>query len=185
MVDKNYKETDTHIYFWNSYLSNFASCNNLLSFSPNFMIESYRGNHFKLANYVTRGWFYTSEQAYMVFKALYFEDFESVDLMMATDLPREAKNLGRQVKGYDEKLWEEVRFFYMEKACHLKFSLNEDLKEALVSTGDKTLVEASPYDLVWGVGLGENDPLILDEANWKGLNLLGLVLMNVRGRLRK
>jgi ribA/ribD-fused uncharacterized protein len=66
-----------------------------------------------------------------------------------------------------------------------KYSSNDHLKTVLLETGDKIIVEASPYDRIWGVGLGENDPKILDQSKWRGQNKLGQVLMKVREKLRK
>jgi len=128
--------------------------------------------------------FETSEHAFMARKALEFGDLESYEDIKNTLQPQSAKAIGRQVKGYDDDKWAEVRYKHMYDACMGKFDGTE-LQEDLMNTGNRILVEASPYDKVWGVGLGENDPKIEDEANWKGLNLLGKVLMDVRQELRE
>ena len=100
-------------------------------------------------------------------------------------LPKDAKALGRQVKNFDDYNWNQVKYMFMLMACHFKFSQNPELKQELLNTKNKILVEASKTDLVWGVGLAASDPLILDSKNWKGENLLGEVLMDVRNILRE
>ena len=79
-------------------------------------------------------------------------------------------------------MWECVRYGFMVYANYLKYSQNPDLAQKLLSTKDKVLVEASPSDLVWGIGLGENQDISIldDEKNWRGRNLLGESLMRVR-----
>lgn len=155
--------TDTHIYFWGSIYSNFQACT------------------FTIGNNV----FNCSEQAFMYFKATHFNDDAIAEEIMATAEPKDQKALGKLVRGFSNEEWEKVRYQYMLTAVLAKFSQNENLKQFLVATGNKVFVEASPYDKVWGVGLREDDPLILDESNWQGLNLLGQVLMDVRAQLRQ
>jgi len=155
--------TDTHVYFWGDpTLSNWGP-------AP-FMYEGHN--------------FANSEQAFMWEKALCFEDYETANLILKSDNPRTAKELGRQVKNYDEKIWETKRFEAMFNVCMAKFSQNPDRLETLLSTGDRTLVEASPYDMIWGVGIHWTDDNILDEKNWRGQNLLGKALMEVRNYLK-
>ena len=113
-----------------------------------------------------------------------FKDEDTKKLIENTPNPKEVKKLGRLVKNYNDLIWDKVRLSNMVYVNYLKFSQNEDLKKELLDTGDKIMVEASPYDRIWGVGLDENNPLILDKANWNGLNLLGDALMEVRNKLR-
>jgi ribA/ribD-fused uncharacterized protein len=87
-------------------------------------------------------------------------------------------------KNYDDLIWSIHRLSKMTIVNILKFEQNEGFRKELLDTGDKILVEASPYDTIWGVGLSEDDPLILDEKNWKGTNLLGVSLMEVRRMIR-
>jgi hypothetical protein len=129
--------------------------------------------------------FDSSEQYFMFLKAKHFLDHITADLILAEKDPKAAKELGRQVKGYVEEVWAKVREGAMTHACYLKFSQNPEWGKILLGTGDRTIVEASPIDTIWGVGLAEKDPLILDEKNWKGLNLLGKSLVKVREMLRK
>lgn len=158
--------TDTHIYFFTSWLSNWT---------PNNLDITYNGLKFT-----------NSEQLYMWHKAQYFRDFETGNKIVAEGFnPKVAKELGRSVRKYDDKRWDLVREYYMYLSCKSKFESSIELKNKLLETGDKILVEASPYDKIWGVGLAENDDLILDPKNWKGKNLLGIVLMRVRDELKR
>lgn len=90
------------------------------------------------------------------------------------------KKLGRQVQGYDDAVWAKVRQQISVRGNYEKFSQNEDLKEYLLSTGDKILVEASPKDIIWGIGLDEVSPDAPKPGNWRGQNILGFALMEVR-----
>lgn len=128
--------------------------------------------------------FDNTEQAFMQRKGSFFgDDAIAAEAAAETD-PRAVKGLGRKVAGYDDKSWECVRLGYMTYVNLLKYQQNAHFADELLATGDRILVEASPYDKVWGVGLGEEDPLILDSANWKGRNLLGEALMTVRRLIR-
>jgi ribA/ribD-fused uncharacterized protein len=99
--------------------------------------------------------------------------------------PKTIKALGRQVINFDEKEWDKVKYKIVLNGNYYKFSQNVDMLEALRSTGNKVLVEASPYDKVWGVGLDENNEKIYNPSYWKGENLLGFALMEVRDELKK
>ena len=158
------KVTDTHVYFWGDpTLSNWGP-------AP-FEYKGYS--------------FHNSEQAFMWEKADFFGDTEIALKILETSNPKVAKDLGRQVKGYNEEEWSKVRYRKMLEVCLAKFSQNEDQKETLLSTGERTLVEASPHDRVWGIGWHWTDPEILHESNWKGQNLLGKALMEVRNTLKR
>jgi ribA/ribD-fused uncharacterized protein len=123
------------------------------------------------------------EQLMMLCKARLFGDTATADKIMAAAHPRDHKALGRSVSGYDDAVWSERRGRIVAHGCYAKFSQNQVLRDALLATGETLLVEASPYDVIWGVGLGQHDPRILDPRQWKGQNLLGLALMRVRERL--
>jgi ribA/ribD-fused uncharacterized protein len=178
MVDKQYVETDTHIYFWNSHFSNFYPCIKLVKINPNKPFINYRGENITLDNLPNRFW--TSEQYFMYHKAMFFNDKESANEILKSNLPLVAKQIGRTVKFYNDADWDQVKYDIMKEACFAKYTQNLELSEAIMLTKNKILVEASPYDKIWGVGLAEDDPKVLDESNWKGQNLLGKVLMDVR-----
>lgn len=99
--------------------------------------------------------------------------------------PARVKELGRKVKGYDEKTWANCRYSVVLDANRMKFFTHKNLAKKLLDTGTRTIAEAADYDKVWGIGLGPNDPRAQDEKQWLGQNLLGLVLMGIRGELAK
>ncbi len=119
------------------------------------------------------------EQYMMYQKAILFNDEETANKILNTSKPREQKNLGRQVKNFDQKIWDEHKENIVYQGNYLKFSQNEDLKEYLIDTFPYMLVEANKYDKIWGIGMFAYDPNILDTSKW-GLNLLGKTLMKVR-----
>ena len=121
-----------------------------------------------------------SEQYMMEQKALTFGDTEIAQQVMEAKTPDVQKRLGRMVRGFDGDKWMEVCQDLMVPALVAKFTANDWLKQVILRSGDATLVEASPVDLIWGVGWKRTDPEILDEKNWRGMNLLGIVLMKAR-----
>lgn len=127
------------------------------------------------------GVIYTSAEQYMMAeKAKLFGDEEIRDEILSTDDPRKCKALGRKVKNFDEAVWDKEKEFIVLKGNTKKFLQNDALRNFLLSTGSKVLVEASPTDRVWGIGLGKNNPDALDPKKWRGKNLLGFALMDVR-----
>lgn len=124
-----------------------------------------------------------AEQYMMAEKARVFKDDETLKLIMAETNPSVIKAFGRQVKNFDADVWSAKCRAVVYKGNLAKFTQNEDLKKYLLSTGDLTLVEASPYDKIWGIGMSVDDKGVDDPKNWKGMNLLGKVLMAVRSAL--
>ena len=120
----------------------------------------------------------------MFLKAKTFGDGIIAQMVVDNQDPKYVKGLGKRVSRFTDEKWAEHRYDCMLDAVFAKFWQNPHLAEELLSTGDKELVEASPYDKVWGIGLAPNDPRALDRKNWRGLNLLGQVLMDVRDILR-
>lgn len=121
-----------------------------------------------------------AEQYMMAEKARLFGDIESLNKIMSSKDPKEQKSLGKNVKPYDDNKWNSVAKQVVYKGNMAKFTQNENLKKILLDTEGTTLVEASPVDRKYGVGLAENDPLIQDRKNWRGTNWLGEVLTQVR-----
>lgn len=129
--------------------------------------------------------YHTAEQYMMASKARLFGDASSVAEIMSAATPREYKRLGRHVRNFDASVWEAKRFDIVVMGNYHKFSQNKDLGQFLLSTGDKVLVEASPYDTIWGIGMSADDSKITDPGKWRGQNLLGIALMTVRDLLKK
>ena len=127
--------------------------------------------------------YHNCEQYMMAHKALLFKDYTTYKKIMQTTNPKDIKRLGREVKNFDEKLWDCHKFNIVREGNYLKFSQNEDLLNILLLTKDTILVEASPYDKIWGVGLDVKNSDINNPYKWKGQNLLGYALMYVRDRL--
>lgn len=95
------------------------------------------------------------------------------------------KALGRQVRGFDAKVWDEVKFSVVLNASYLKFSQNASLRDFLLQTGSKILVEASPVDKIWGIGMSASDENAQNPVKWRGQNLLGFALMRARDEIAK
>lgn len=122
----------------------------------------------------------TAEHFMMAEKAALFEDQETRAQVLQAPNPGAAKALGRQVRGFDEAVWLKSRFSIVVRANEAKFAQNADLGEFLQKTGARILVEASPVDSVWGIGLAQDDEKANNPNLWPGLNLLGFALMRVR-----
>lgn len=128
---------------------------------------------------------YTSCEQYMMHqKALTFEDMEIAEEILKAKTPAEQKMLGRKIKNFDRTVWDKVCMSIVYKGNYYKFTQNEELKKELLSTGNKIIVEASPIDFIWGIGMAEADEGIENPINWKGLNLLGNAIMLVRNELQ-
>lgn len=161
--------TDKYVLFWGEedIFSNFYPCN--FSYQDGNMIYT----------------FSNSEQLFMYKKAIQFKAFEIADKILSTPKPYGCKKLGRLIPNYEEKVWEVERYKVMVEVLTVKFNSNLLFKQCLQLTIGKTIVEASPYDKIWGVGLEDTHTDILNEDKWKGLNLLGKALMEVRDNMFK
>ena len=126
-----------------------------------------------------------AEQYMMSEKAKLFKDEETYQLILKETSPDKIKRLGRQIKNFNNREWDKNKLNIILQGNILKFSQNEDLKKFLIETGDKILVEASPYDKIWGIGLDQNNPDSSNPLKWNGINLLGFSLMQVRDIIKK
>lgn len=120
----------------------------------------------------------------MYCKAILFNDCLAADQILEAKSSRKQKELGRKIKCFNEEMWCLFRFGIVYNANLLKFSQNDFLLDALLKTGNSLIVEASPIDRVWGVGIAIDDERIWDVSRWRGLNLLGIALTQVREALR-
>ena len=127
--------------------------------------------------------FTCAEQGMMFYKANLFNDEAAADAILRENDPSKQKALGRTIEKYDDVLWSKIRFDVVSHINYLKFSQSPRLKTLLIMSSIYELVEASPYDKIWGVGLAEDDPLIYDKKNWKGENLLGKAIMAARAKI--
>ncbi|MBO0763834.1 MAG: NADAR family protein [Hyphomicrobiaceae bacterium] len=128
--------------------------------------------------------FKSAEHYMMAAKARLFADEVARPKILAAPTPREAKALGRKVRGFNEEVWAEQRFEIVVEASIEKFGQNSELGAYLLKTGDAVLLEASPVDRVWGIGLAADDPRAMRPGQWRGLNLLGFALMRARTALK-
>lgn len=156
MINANY------LFFWSGIYSNWSK--------SKFTINSIE--------------FTSGEQALMYAKAKCFNDKEICKKILSTTDVKKQKEYGRLVANYDDAVWSKVRFGVMKEIAYNKFNQDPSLLNALLNTGDRLLVEASPYDTIWGIGMDENHPDIMDESKWKGSNLLGKALTETREKLR-
>ncbi|MFK4132436.1 NADAR family protein [Pseudomonas luteola] len=128
--------------------------------------------------------FNCGEQAMMYSKAMLFGDAVTAQKIMLLQDPREQKAEGKRVKNFKEEKWHEHREKIIAAILYHKFTQHEDFKKLLLSTQGTEIVEASPYDRIWGIGMGQNDPNLMDRSRW-GQNLLGKCLMKVREHILK
>ncbi|XP_052102484.1 protein starmaker-like isoform X2 [Mytilus californianus] len=129
--------------------------------------------------------FNCAEQYMMYSKAILFGDKQTAEKILNTSDPRKQKDLGRLVENFDKSVWDDSCSVIVECGNKAKFSQNQELKTTILKTFPKMLVEASPQDTIWGIGLDEKDPRAWDCKKWKGQNLLGKALTNVRDELMK
>ncbi len=154
--------TDKFVFFWNGIYSQW--------YEASFTIDGISFN--------------TCEQYMMYKKALLFGDKDIAKQILSTSIPDEQKSLGRLVKGFDRTIWDQHCFSIVYEANLAKFSQNPELKKELIATGDRVIVEASPYDYIWGVKMRDTNENIESPEKWNGLNLLGFAIMTVRNQLR-
>jgi ribA/ribD-fused uncharacterized protein len=128
--------------------------------------------------------YYCAEQYMMVKKAQIFQDEKNEKMILEASDPKQMKSLGRKVKNFDEKTWDELKYSVVLNGNYHKFAQNQKMREILLATGDKILVEASPLDKIWGVGYSDKNPKAADPEHWRGTNLLGFALMEVRDEIK-
>ncbi|HVV84202.1 MAG TPA: NADAR family protein [Kofleriaceae bacterium] len=127
--------------------------------------------------------FACAEQFMMHGKARLFGDAEVAAQILATPDPRTQKALGRKVRSFDEHRWRKAREEIVYAGNRAKFTQHADLLAELLATAGTELVEASPMDTIWGIGLSSSNPRALDRATWRGQNLLGRILTRLRDDL--
>jgi len=138
----------------------------------------------KMYDPMTGLFFNCCEQFMMYHKAYYFNDETSMFAIMSATDPKNQKAIGRKVKNYNDDAWNEVNVDIVTYGNLLKFQQNPELLQYLYMTKELYLVEASPYDMKWGIGLAADDPRIENESIW-GRNLLGKCIMSARDLIMK
>lgn len=142
-------------------------------------------SQFYNAEFVVEGVTYRfAEQWMMAGKARVFGDQEILGKILGAKTPAECKALGRKVRGFQEAIWRQERFAIVVAGNVHKFGQDPVLREYLLGTSEDVLVEASPSDRIWGIGLSMTDPAAKDPLRWRGQNLLGFALMEARAHLR-
>ena len=128
---------------------------------------------------------YTSTERYMMYKkAILFNDLDTAKKILSTSSVSKIKSYGREVKNFNEEIWDNNKMNIVTEGNYLKFSQNDSLRKQLLETGDTTLAECAVKDTIWGIGLSMTSSLRFDKSNWRGENLLGKCLMTVRERLK-
>lgn len=136
------------------------------------------------ASFVIDGINYNSAEQYMMFKkALLFNDAENASKIMDAASPKICKALGKKVKPFDSAIWDQHKYNIVYDGIKAKFEQNPDIRAVLLATGDSILVEASPFDNIWGIGLTARQAKEISPEEWPGQNLLGKILMDVRKAL--
>lgn len=125
----------------------------------------------------------SAEQYMMANKALLFNDIDTYDMIMSESEPVNIKQYSRMIKNFNASLWDEYKCQIVLKGNLLKFTQNNDIKEWLLNTGNDVLVYANQNDNIWGIGMSDIEPEFFNPKKWKGLNLLGFILMQVRKEL--
>ncbi|GAA0846064.1 NADAR family protein [Streptosporangium amethystogenes subsp. fukuiense] len=134
--------------------------------------------------FTTEGHLFRSAEHYMMaHKAWLFGDDETAARVLAAEHPGEAKRLGREVRDFDGAVWDEHRYEIVVRGNIAKFGEHPELRDFLLGTRARVLVEASPVDRIWGIGLTADDERAASATTWRGLNLLGFALMDTRDAL--
>lgn len=183
-LDWLYKYADTtekplkYVYFWQV---NFNKCKNNFVSGPEILSQWFP-SVFKDKN----GDVYKNAEQFMMYqKAVLFKDFDVAEQIMQTIKPNEMKALGRKVKNFNQEIWAKECKKIVLIGNFYKFSQNEKLKKYLLSTKNEILVEASPFDEIWGIKLSQEDAFYVSCKDWKGTNYLGFILMTVRDILNE
>lgn len=143
-------------------------------------INGYLSNWY-ISEFEKDGQKYTSLEQYMMYqKAVTFNDTQTAQKILQTSDPGKIKALGREVKGFDNVIWNGMRQIIVYEGLLAKFSQNAELKDKLIATGNVMMAECAVQDRIWGIGLSMNDEKRFDMKEWKGQNLLGFALMAVR-----
>lgn len=185
--------TPSHVYFWFGPFSNwFKPCYFSGQDALGELLPRLRHRDWKIPAeshpstvLIANHRFHCGEQWMMAIKAWIFGDDRRLKAILQAWEPKEHKSLGRSVSDFDPEIWEDISVDVVVSGSISRFGSNSAILSELLATGDRVLVEGSPYDRVWGVGLKFDDPKIEDPRNWRGRNLLGVALVEARDELRR
>lgn len=180
--NNKFRETDTHVYFHGGLLSNWHIGKRFSVHLP-VIIEDADGRRISKSKETFE--LNCGEMGMMAAKANLFGDITRRNLILNASSPKDQKAYGKQVTPYDDEVWSKVRKTIVTINTFARLAADEEVRDYLLSTDSKRLVEGSPYDTIWGVGLSYDNPLIDDERNWRGSNLLGDSHEDVRFLLRE
>lgn len=160
-------------------------CDSVICFHNPDEENGYLSNWY-LSDFTVDGIAFSSMEQYMMYqKAIVFDDKEIAKDILSTSDVAVIKAFGRKVSNYDDTVWNGARQIIIYRGLLEKFCQNTELAELLLSTGDAVLAECAVNDRIWGIGLNMRDNDRFDIKKWKGQNLLGFALMEVRKCLKK
>ncbi|MCL1913546.1 MAG: NADAR family protein [Eubacteriaceae bacterium] len=174
-MEKNTNEMD-FVFFWQA---------GDISYKPYCCFSQWQYSEFREEELASIQNLTCAEQYMMASKAWIFGDEETKQEILEACEPKQMKSLGRKVRNFDLEIWEKTRHSIVLNGNYHKFAQNKAMRDILLGTGDKILAEASPTDTIWGIGLGENNSKATGPSSWRGLNLLGFALMEVRDEIRR
>jgi len=186
------RSTDTHVFFWSGPFSNWhranpfsgaAALDDLLPRLAQLNV-AHPGRNDPLTLALANHRYNCGEQWMMATKAWLFGDLVRLNSILAASGPRDQKALGRAVTPFVPEIWDSVCVDVVVAGSIPRFEANPGPRVQLLATDSRVLVEGSPHDRVWGVGLRWDDPEIEDPRNWRGRNLLGIALVRTRNTLR-
>jgi ribA/ribD-fused uncharacterized protein len=163
MAKRDITVTEQFVFFWGGWPSQW--------FKSEFAIDGVTYN--------------CCEQFMMAEKARVFGDEEAEAAILRSANPGKQKAIGRSVRGFDADVWDSVCRGIVYRGNVAKYEQNRQLGEYLLQTGERTIVEASPTDRIWGIGLAQDDPRVHNPAQWRGTNWLGVAIMQARDEVRR
>lgn len=182
-----WRPTDEHGFLGQWYPSNFEFNENIIHILPNEIknLDLYKNRMDVLLKLCENGKYSTTEKYMMKAKAALFNDNVIFNLMDKSNSPKTDRQLGRKVKNFNEEIWNKYNRDIVCVANYLKFTQCGELRELLLNTGDRMLIEGSPIDKIWGVGMKFDHKDIGNKQKWKGTNYLGQCLEFVREIIKK
>jgi ribA/ribD-fused uncharacterized protein len=166
-------ESIKYIFFW-------GHTNNSFEVVGKFLFSQWYPSPFTVDGIIYK----SAEHWMMAHKAILFNDHDVAQQILKAEKPGQVKALGRQIKAFDERVWDEYKFDIVKQGSIHKFTQDKKFGDYLLATNDRILAEASPVDNVWGIGLSQDAKNIENPYYWKGLNLLGFALMEARDFLK-